>query len=269
MPLPPLPQIDHVEALLVEVGIDSLISKKVEHIGIGRLRQAAKLPTEIRALARKLVRGELEPVIRLSDFDWRGAVADLSAGWDPEQMIEMLHQFPPDYQAAASALIIKATKLIQELASGLPLSRYQTFAGAKNLIPADAHIFKFASVLEVIRDPLIVFPLMAGGALLKLQANAVRETYPSISAAIDAALFQATLAQKASKKSFELPPRVEKGVGNWTGKSLVGPAAMQQSQKNMAAQNERKQSAAPPPAKPPGQLLTAGQRAEAKAVPSP
>ena len=156
MPLPPLPPIDTIEGLLVEVGIDSLISREVEKVGIGRLRQAAKIPDEIRTLSRKLVRGELEPSIGLRDFNWRKAVMELAAGWDPEQIIDMLRSFPAEYRAAASALIIKSVKLIKELASGLPLTRYQTLSGSKNLIPADAHIFKFASVLEVIRDPLIV-----------------------------------------------------------------------------------------------------------------
>jgi len=266
VPLPPLPPIDTIEGLLVEVGIDSLISREVEKVGIGRLRQAAKIPDEIRTLSRKLVRGELEPSIGLRDFNWRKAVMELAAGWDPEQVIAMLRSFPPEYRAAASALIIKSVKLIKELASGLPLTRYQTLAGSKNLIPADAHIFKFASVLEVIRDPLIVFPLMAGGALLKLQANAVRETYPTISAAIDAALFQATFVAKANKKSFELPPRVEYGIRNWMGKSPVEAPALQQSQKNVAAMNEKRQNPAPPPSSSGAKtkLMTAGEMAESK-----
>jgi hypothetical protein len=265
----PLPPISMLEGLLVEIGIDALISREVEKIGAGRLRQAAKMPDEIRTLSRKLVRGELEPSIGLRDFSWRKAVTELAAGWEVDQVVSMLKSFPPEYQAAASALVIKSVKLIKELASGLPLTRYQTLAGSKNLIPADAHIFKFASVLEVIRDPLIVFPLMAGGALLKLQANAVRETYPTISAAIDMALVQATFVAKANKKSFELPPRVEYGVRNWMGKSPIEAGALQQSQKNVSAMNEKKANPAPPPSKPPVGLLTAAQRAESKGSPTP
>jgi hypothetical protein len=258
-----------VEGLLVEIGVDALISRKVEKVGIGRLRQAVKIPGEIRTLSRKLVRGELEPSIGLGEFSWRSAVSELAAGFDPEQIIAMTRAFPREYSAAASALIIKSIALIKELASGLPLTRYQTLAGSRNLIPADAHIFKFASVLEVIRDPLIVFPLMAGGALLKLQANAVRETYPTISAAIDMALFQATFVAKANKKSLELPPRVEYGVRTWMGKSPIEAGALQQSQKNVSAMNEKKANPAPPPSKAPTGLQTAGQRAEAKNSPTP
>jgi hypothetical protein len=266
---PPLPPISLIESLLLGVGIDAVISRKVEKFNKARFRRAAKLPSDIARLSRKLVRGELEPSIPSGDFEWRQAVSELAAGWDPEQIIQMLNKFPPRYQAAASALVIKSMALIKELSAGLPLQKYQTFAGSANLIPADAHIFKFETVLAVIRDPLVVFPLMAGGALLKIQANAVRQTYPTISAVIDAAIFQATASAKAAKKSFELTERVEKGVRAWMGMAPTGPAALQQSQKNVAHMNMKRQNPAPPPSKPPQGLMTAGQRAESKAPATP
>lgn len=270
MPLaPPLPAISLVEALMLGVGVDAIISRKVEKVNRARLRRTAKLPSDIARLANKLVRGKLEPVIPAGDFDWRVAVSELAAGWETQQVIDMCRQFPPQYQAAASALVIKSMALIKELSAGLPLQKYQTFAGSANLIPADAHIFKFENVLAVIRDPLVVFPLMAAGALLKIQANAVRETYPTIAAAIDAALFQATAAAKAAKKSFELTERAEKGVRAWMGQAPTGPAALRQSQQNVAQMNMRKQPATPPPAKPVQGLLSAAQRAEAKPAPTP
>lgn len=270
MPLaPPLPKISLVEALLFAVGVDAIISRKVEKFDRARMRRAMRLPSDIARLARKLVNGKLEPSIPSGDFEWRQAVADLAAGWDTQQVIDMTNAFPPQYRAAASALVIKSMALVKELSAGLPLQKYQTFAGSANLIPADAHIFKFQSVLAVVRDPLVVFPLMAGGALLKIQANAVRETYPTVAAAVDAAIFQATTAATAAKKSFQLPPRVEYGVRAWMGKAPTGQGALQQSQANVARMNARKQPASPPPARPPQGLMTAGQRAEAKPVPSP
>lgn len=259
----PLPQIAVVEGLLLEVGIDALISRQVERIGKGRLAKMASIPREIETLSRKLVRGDLEPSVALSDFDWRRDVAELAAGWDAQQVIDMCKQFPPEYQAAASALIIKAQALIKELSTGLPLAKYQTFAGDKSLMPADSHIFKFASVLEVIRNPLIVFQLMAGGSLLKIQANAVRETYPTMSAAIDAGIVNATIAAKAEKKSFELNERAERGVKAWFGKGAIPTSALKQSQANVAASNEKKQPSAPPKSRSNG-LATAAQQAEAK-----
>lgn len=260
----PLPPITVVEGLLIEVGVDALISRKVEKIGKGRLASMAGIPREIETLSRKLVRGDLVPSLALSDFDWRKDVADLAAGWDPQQVIDMCKMFPPDLQAAASALIIKAQALIKELSTGLPLAKYQTFAGDKNLMPSDSHILKFASVLEVIRNPLIVFQLMAGGFLLKIQANAVRETYPTLSAAINAGIVNATIAAKAEKKSFELNERAERGVKAWFGKGSIPVSALKQSQANVAASNERKQPGAPPKANKTGGLLTSAQKAEGK-----
>ena len=265
---PPLPEIASVELLLMIVGIDAVISRAVEKVGKGKLREMAAIPKEIQTLARKMVNGELTPVISLSDFNWRQAVTELAAGWDVEQIIETCKQFPSDLQAAASALVIKSQDLIKQLSVGLPLDEYQTIAGSKKLVPADAKIFKFASVLEVIRNPLLVFSLMAAGALLKLQANAVRQTYPTLSAAIDAAIIQATMAAKADKKSFELPPRAEYGVRAWFGNSPIPTGALKQSQANVAAVNKRNAQPKAPPGKPPS-LLTAGERAEAKAPPTP
>lgn len=266
--LPDLPQIATVELLLIQVGVDAIISREVEKIGKGKLREMAAIPGEIRSLARKLVRGDLEPSLSLSDFEWRAAVRDLSAGWDQDQVVEMCQQFPPELQAAASALIIKSVALIKELSEGLPLTRYQTLAGSKSLVPADTHTLRFACVLEVIRNPLIIFQLAAGGALLKIQAHAVRETYPTLSSAIDAAITGQIMVEKAEKKSFELDERAERGVKTWMGQGPIPDGALKQSQTNVAALNAKKQAATPPPKKPTG-LLTAAQRSEAKASPTP
>jgi hypothetical protein len=182
----------------------------------------------------------------------------------------MLSSFPPEYQAVASALIIKSQDVIKQLSEGLPLASYQTVAGSKTLAPTDTHVLRFACALEVVRNPLIVFQLMAGGALLKIQANAVRTIYPTLSAAIDAAILNATIAAKAEKKSFELTPRAERGVKAWAGKGSISTAALQQSQANVQASNQRKQNAAPPPSgAKAGNLLTSAEKAEAKPASPP
>lgn len=258
-----LPLIAPVELLLVVVGIDALISRAVEKVGKGKLREMTRIPGEIQSLARKMVRGELEPSLDMSDFDWRKDVKELAAGWDVQQVIDMAKQFPPELQAAASALIIKSKAVIDKLSKGLPLAKYQTVAGSTDLMPADAHIFKFAVVLEVVRNPLLVISLMAGGALLKTQAAAVRVIYPTLSACIDAAIMQATIAAKSEKKSFELTEPAEAGVKCWFGNGPVPTTALKQSQANVAASNQRKQSAVPPKSRP-GNLLTAAAKAEAK-----
>src|SRR5262249_44975819 len=192
-----MPQIDAVERLLMVVGIDAILSRDVERFGKTKLRRAAGIPDEVSALAGKMVRGDLEPDLTLSDLDWRKAVKELVAGWDVEQVTEMVSRFPPEYQAAASALVIKSVALVKQLSDGLPIAKYQTMTGAKDMVAADVAIFRFSSVLEVVRNPLIVFQLMAGGALLKIQAHAVRTVYPTLSAAIDAAIFNATTMAKA------------------------------------------------------------------------
>lgn len=263
MPHLPLPEIAPVESMLIAVGIDAIISRKVDKITKAKLASAAKIPTEIETLARKMVHGDLEPSFSLSDFNWRSAIKELAAGWEVQQVIDMTKSFPKEYQITASALIIKSQEVIKQLSEGLPLSRYQTLSGSINLIPTDTHIFKFSSLLEVVRNPLIVFSLMAAGALLKSQSHAIRAVYPTLSAAIDAAILQATISAKADKKSFELPPKAEYGVKAWFGQSPIPQKQLQQAQAAVAAFNQKKNAApsAPPANAPPHEsLLTHTER---------
>jgi hypothetical protein len=265
VPNVPLPDIAPVELMLVQVGIDAIISREVERITVAKLHEMSRIPSEIETLARKMVRGELRPSISLSDFNWRKAITELAAGWDVNQVVEMTKAFPPEYQVTGSALIVKAREVIAQLSEGLPLSQYQTFTGVKNLVPADQHIFKFSSVLEVVRNPMIVFDLMAAGALLKVQANAVRTVYPTLSAAIDAAIAQATVAAKADRKSFEPPQKSQKGIRAWCGQGPVDQAQLQNAQAAVArARQKRDARTNPPPNQPPPaqSLLTSTQKVE-------
>ena len=131
--------------------------------------------------------------------------------------------------------------------------------------------FKFVTVLEAIDEPLNVFKFMSSGSLLKSQAHAVRTVYPTLSAAIDAAIMNETIAAKAANKAFELNPRAEYGVKNWFGKPQVSTATFKQAQLNHAVSNQRKaQQKAPAEqnSKASGNMLTSSQRAEAKAPPT-
>jgi hypothetical protein len=250
--------------MLIAVGIDAIISRKVEKITKAKLKEMANISKEIENLTRKLVNGELEPSISLSDFNWRTAIKELVAGWNVDQVVDMTKSFPREYQVTASALIIKSQDVIKQLSEGLPLAQYQTLSGLTNLIPADTHIFKFTSILEVVRNPLIIFSLMAAGALLRSQAHAVRTIYPTLSAAIDAAILQATITAKANKKSFELPPKAEYGIKAWYGQGPVSTKSLVQSQAAIARVNERKKASIQPPSNTPKtqSLLTSTQKIE-------
>lgn len=259
---PQLTPIDPVEALMVTVGLKAIISRAVEKFRKSDLRQAAEMPKTVMRLAKELVAGELRSG-GSSEFDYRAILKDLARGWDPEQVEEMMAQFPPEYGQHATSLIVKSKAVIDALTKDYPQTNYVTATGSINLVPADKKIFKFNQVLEVLCDPLAIFGMMAEGALLQTQTAIVRKVYPSLSAAIDAALLEATVSAKAKSKAFELPGLTEIGVRAWFAKGPISPDSLKKSQDAVAAANQRKQAAAAAPANMPAAQQTKAQRVEA------
>jgi hypothetical protein len=65
---------------------------------------------------------------------------------------------------------------------------------------------------------------MGSGALLRSQAQVVRQFYPTLSARIDEAVYAAVAAKAAAKTnpaSYQLPPRAALGVATWLGRRIV------------------------------------------------
>ncbi len=83
---------------------------------------------------------------------------------------------------------------------------------------------------------------MADGSLLQTQVKAVREVYPTLSTAIDAAILEATIKQKAKSKAFELSPRAEIGVRAWFGKGPIPTESLKKAQAAVDRSNERHDS---------------------------
>jgi hypothetical protein len=266
----PLPEIAPVEIMLAVIGLKPIVSREVETISPETLGKMDELPTEIAKLAKRLVHSDAKIAPEYDSFDAQLAINDLAAGWDVQQVVDMIHKFPVRYQAIGTALVVKSQEVIKQLMEGYPIAQYQTLSGSVNLKPTDFKKFKFKSILEIIDEPLRVFEFMSTGALLKSQAHAVRTVYPTLSACIDAAIMNETIAAKAADASFELPPRAEYGVKNWFQKSQVSASLLGQAQKNQVVANQRKAAARQPPpapneAKAAQSLLTSSQRAEAKA----
>jgi hypothetical protein len=82
---------------------------------------------------------------------------------------------------------------------------------------------------------------MSTGAILQSQVQAMREVYPSMSAAIDTALYDAIARARASKASYQLPPRAERGVRGWFGKGPVPLAVMKRAQETAKATAAKQQ----------------------------
>jgi hypothetical protein len=223
------PAITPVEACMAVIGLRTIISRKTERITRATLDRIDGIPKEVNRLARQLVRDELTDTW-YSDLNYKATLSDLARGIDVQQVQDMADQFPDEYRAVGHALSLAASQVIADLQKLVPTSVYQTVTGQTSLLPDDMRLWKFVSVLEVLDNPLMVFALMNTGALLRSQAHAVRVVYPTLSAAIDAALFDATVKAKAARKGFELAPRAEVGVKAWMGQPPVSPGMLKSSQ---------------------------------------
>lgn len=257
--------------MLAVIGLKPIISREVEEISTETLDRMDKVDEEIASLAKGVVRGQKVTPPQYAPFDPQKAINDLAAGWDVNQVAKMIQRFPVRFQAIGTALIVKSQEVIKQLMEGYPIAQYETLSGAINLKPTDLKRFKFKSVLELVNDPIRVFEFMSTGALNKAQAHAVRTVYPTLSACIDAALFNETASAKATKGAdWQIPYRQSYGIKKWLQKPAISQQAAVQAQKNHMNANQRKDAARNPPP-PPNQaqatknMLTSSQRAEAKA----
>ena len=250
----PKPTIAPAEALLATIGIKPVVSREVEKVHLYQLREAMALDKTVAKKATALVNGELEDEYA-DTIDYKAVLADLAKGFQAKQAQQMIAAFPGKYRSLGAGFIMLATSLATELQKMYPISQYATVMGTTNERPSDLKFWQFVNILEVLNDPLMVFPLMASGALLRKQGQAVRLVYPTLSSAIDNCLFQASVAAKTAKKSHELEPRAEIGVKAWFGQSPIPTPVLQLMQSNhMNAQAAQDNAPQPPP---PGQSSNA------------
>ncbi len=210
------------EAVLATIGVSPLISKKVETFKKSQLDESQALPKKIERMTRQLAKDDFID-LPLFEASYSQTLRDLYDEWKPEQveaMAKAMEKWIPDLTVEFMA---KAKNVIDFLRSIFPRASYTTFIGSTNVVPTDVAIYQFESVLDVLNNPLRVFPLMANGSITKRQIAAVRLVYPTVSAAIDEALITVVADYKAEKKTFELPPAAEIGVTKWFGKPAIDP----------------------------------------------
>jgi len=214
--------LDPVEVALAVIGVRPVISKTVEKVNAEKGAEMAAYPRRIVANARQVCRGELASV-PFGDFNYDKTLRDLSEGYNEDQLVEMVQKFPPALEELASQFIVKAGQTVQLLSDIFPRQLYVDLLGPKNLIPAELTIRRFVSILDVIDDPMRVFPLMGCGALLASQRDTVLKVYPTISKAITESLRECAERELAAKKSFQFTARANIGIGTWIGRAQVTP----------------------------------------------
>ncbi len=239
IPQSPLPEIDHVELMMMAVGIKAIVSREVEKISDSKLKAMAKTAAKMHGLITSMVNGD-NVEYEAQDHDYRKTLADLARGWDPEQVQEMVDQFPPDMVADGAALVVRSQEIIQSMLKDYPISNYQTVSGSDQLAPSSTKMFRFMSVLEVIDHPECIPGLMQCGGLLQSQVKAMRAVYPTLSEFIDACLFDAITKARAKDDTFQLPFHTEYGVKAWWGRPPISDQSLAKAQMVAKASSDKK-----------------------------
>lgn len=210
------------ELALASIGIATIIADDMPKIGVARRDSIEAVERKIPQLAKKLVHGELDYESMLRPHSYRkllDVLGNLPRSVDVRSWIE---RFKIEDQADIGApFAIAAQTALNDLAAVFPRQSYETLTGPQDLEPPSTQVWQFFSVLDVVNDPLRVFPLIACGGISKRQTEAVRMIFPGISLAIDDAITEATIDAKAAKKSFRLSQIVTYGISTWQGKRIV------------------------------------------------
>ena len=243
-----LEPIDPVEAITASVGVYPVIDKDPGKVRMAKIHAAHEIATEVESLAKQLAADELQEV-PADDVDYRAVLETLiQSKFDVDRTLDIASAFPRQAATEAAGYLSFVGVLVKQLAAKFPIPVYTTFAGTSPMVPSDVATWRWASLLQVVDRPLDVFPLIATGAITSNQAKAVRQIYPTLTRAIDSALQQATEAQRAKKKDYQLPPRAEHGMRTWFDRPSFSPAMMKTFQDNVKKVAQQKQAANARPA---------------------
>jgi len=248
----PLPTVDPVELMMAAIGIKAIVSREVERISEKHLRDMDKMPQRLQEAVKACVNASVVPY-EPEPYDYRKTLLDLARGWDIHQVQEMIEQFPSDFAAAGSAVIVRSQEIIKAMLRDYPVTNYQTVAGSDQLTPSNTKMFRFVQVLEVIDHPECVPYLIHCGGLLQSQVKAMRSVYPTLSEFIDACLFQEITAARAKNPDFQLPFHTEFGVKAWWGRPPISDQSLAKAQMvakaATAKKNQQQQAESKPPSR--------------------
>ena len=219
-PGPSIPEqgtINPGELALASIGLSPIIRGDMPKIGLGRLNEMGNIPNEVTRLAGKLADGELTYQPYSHEHRYKTLLDRLTNPLKQHELDDVIGKFHIEAGDIATAFSIVVQQALGDLKAIFPVSVYRTFAGPKNIEPNADVVFQFLNKLDVINDPLRVFPLIATGALLKSQAEIVKQVYPTLSEHITQEIYAAVAKRRAGKQSYQLPPRAEIGVATWIG----------------------------------------------------
>jgi len=196
-----------------------VLSKRVETINRAQFAAVAKVPETIRRQAKALAADTIVPAA-LPTVDYQQMLEDTSGSWsdDEAQVAMMIRPLPDGIELAYMHLAATEFALLQK---ALPKAGWQTYAGTENLEPDPMAMLQFTEVFAAFDDPMgYVFGAIADGSMSRDVAKLVRQTFPTLTAAIDAEIHQAVVEKVAKTKDYVLPWRAEIGMQAWTDQPL-------------------------------------------------
>lgn len=209
------------ELALASIGLSPIVKGEMPKVGLGKLNDMGNIPKEITKLAGKLADGELTYQPYSHEHSYKTLLARLTNPLAQHEVADLIGKFHIEAGDIATSFAVAAQQALADLKAIFPVSVYKTYAGPKNIEPNANVVFEFLNRLDVVNDPLRVFPLIATGALLKSQADIVRQVYPTLSREIDTQIAAAVAKRRAASpisRPYQLPPRAEVGVAKWQGR---------------------------------------------------
>lgn len=212
--------IDRGEALVAVVGMRRVIDRSLKYITLEERAKADRLEARIETLAAQLCNGSLSGADLPQPIVYDDLLTQLTEPPTTEELQAMIRSLPGEDHDDAAAFLAVAGGVWKFLGSMFPIVVKRNLYGAENLPPSDVALTKFDFLLQVLDDPLVTFGLMAQGALLRMQGQALQACYPTIYDTIASAVTSRVLGA-------EYDPMVCLQLSALTGAPYQDPAVTQ------------------------------------------
>ncbi len=235
--------IDPGEAFAEAIGVNPILSKRVEKITDKQKKAVLTLTERIHKMCKSLLRGTIVPWAT-EECDYF-KVLDLTSGaMDVPQIVEMISEIPDEAQLPYMTV---ARKIYSTLQNSIPKSGGKTITGVDVVKPNETALLKFNELYSAMDRPVeYSIGAIADGSITPDIANAVKMVFPTITSYINECI-QTEISLKGKGKAFALPWKVNAGLLSWLGAPQEPPIPappIQPQEKPANSEGESKSDAA-------------------------